>query len=225
MQPEAQPPINPLPPIVWLLFFAIVGVEITLSLGARGIIGGPEAIGWRLGAVRSYGFSGTVFDWMLSTGQAPFEHSIRLLTYPFVHQGFTSTLFAGVLLLALGKLVGEVMGQLAVFVVFFLSAIIGAICFGLLTDQGWLTGAFPAVYGLIGAYTFLMWHQLDAAGEGPARAFGLIGFLMGIQIVFALFTGDLRWVADLAGFLSGLVLSFVVVPGGWARLLRMTRQR
>ena len=40
-------PVNPLPPMVVVLFLAIVGVEAVISLGAQGVIGGPGAIGWR----------------------------------------------------------------------------------------------------------------------------------------------------------------------------------
>jgi membrane associated rhomboid family serine protease len=59
-----------------------------------------------------------------------------------------------------------------------------------------------------------------------ARAFTLIGFLMGIQLVFGLlFGGGLDWVADLAGFVAGFALSFVVAPGGVSQILARMRQR
>lgn len=225
MHPDDQSPVNPLPPIVWVLFGGIVLVEALLNAASAGLIGGPGGVGWRIAAIRDFGFSGVAFDWMLRNGQAPVEITWRFLSYAFVHDGFTSALFSGVLLLALGKLVGEVMGQLAVLVVFVFSAIVGALAFGLLTNQDWLTGAFPGVYGLIGAYTFLMWARLEASGQGPAQAFALIGILMAIQIGFSLVTGDLRWVADLAGFVCGLALSLVVVPGGLMRLRRLIQRR
>ena len=47
-QTPGEAPINPLPPVVVALFLMIVGVEVVFSLGARGIIGGPGAVGWRL---------------------------------------------------------------------------------------------------------------------------------------------------------------------------------
>ncbi|MEM8576413.1 MAG: rhomboid family intramembrane serine protease [Pseudomonadota bacterium] len=225
MHPPEQSPVNPMPPIVWVLFLAVAVPELVFSMGEAGLVGGPEAIGWRLAAAREYGFVGPVFDQMLSLWIFPWEHVLRFVSYPFIHQGFTGTLFGAVLLLALGKLVGEVMGQLAVAVVFVFSGIVGALAFGLLTDQTLLIGAFPPVYGLIGCYTFVMWHRLERMGEGPARAFGLIGLLMVIQIGFSMFSGSLEWVADLAGFLCGLGLSLVVVPGGLARLRRLVQRR
>ncbi|MCR8827731.1 rhomboid family intramembrane serine protease [Pseudosulfitobacter koreensis] len=226
MHDDMQPPVNPLPPVVWALFAAIMGVEAVLSLGNAGYIGGPGAVGWRLMALRDYGFSGVAFDWMVANAIFPWEHLLRFVTYPFVNNGFSGTLFAGVILLALGKLVGEVMGQLAVAVVFFFSAIFGAVVYGLLTDAPWLIGAFPAVYGLIGAYTFLMWQKLAGTGPQQLQAFSLIGVLMGLQLLFGIFFEvGLDWIAELAGFFCGFALSLVVVPGGWTRLRGMIQRR
>ena len=66
----------------------------------------------------------------------------------------------------------------------------------------------------------------DVAGRGNQfRAFTLIGFLMGIQLIFALFFDVSKdWVADLAGFATGFMLSFLLVPGGWAKILAKLRQ-
>jgi membrane associated rhomboid family serine protease len=56
------------------------------------------------------------------------------------------------------------------------------------------------------------------------RAFTLIAFLMGIQLVFGiLFGGSPDWIADLAGFVFGFALSFAVSPGGFARLREKLR--
>ena len=61
-------PVNPLPPIVLVLFLAIFGIEAMLAAGEAGIVGGPAAVGWRLAVIRDYGFSPQVFDWMRETG-------------------------------------------------------------------------------------------------------------------------------------------------------------
>jgi membrane associated rhomboid family serine protease len=37
--------------------------------------------------------------------------------------------------------------------------------------------------------------------------------------------GGLEWVADLAGFATGFILSFAVSPGGWGRVRDKLRQR
>ena len=89
-----------------------------------------------------------------------------------------------------------------------------------------LIGAYPPVYGLIGSFTFLLWVGLAAAGANKYRAFSMIGFLLGVQLLFGLlFGGGSEWIADLAGFAAGFALSFVVSPGGWAKVMAMIRQR
>ena len=45
--PNDTPPVNPLPPVVFLLFAAVVMPEIAFLLGAQGVVGGPGAVGWR----------------------------------------------------------------------------------------------------------------------------------------------------------------------------------
>jgi membrane associated rhomboid family serine protease len=224
--PDA-PPINPLPPVVWLLVLPIAAVELILSLGARGLIGGPGAVGWRLAAFQDYAFSGQVLDWMLSTGRFPPEHLLRFVSYLFIHASFTQALFVVVFILALGKMVGEVFRAGAVLAVFFGSGIVGAAVYGLvLNDPLPLVGGYPGVYGLIGAFTFLLWVKLGAVGANQYRAFSLIGFLLGIQLLFRLlFGGSNDWVADIAGFATGFVLSFVVSPGGWGHLVARLRHR
>ncbi|PTW49574.1 rhomboid family intramembrane serine protease [Rhodovulum kholense] len=221
------PPINPLPAVVWLLTLPVIAMEAVLSLGESGLAGGPGAVGWRMEAIRDYGFSGQVFDWMLKTGQFPADQMMRFVTYPFIHGSVTHAVFVVVFILALGKMVGEVFRAWAVLFVFFGAAIVGAAVYGLLIDSPVpLIGGYPAVYGLIGAFTFLMWVRLAGTGATQYRAFTLIGVLLGIQLLFSLlFGGSMDWVADLAGFCTGFVLSFLVSPGGWSRVRAKIRHR
>lgn len=224
--PDASP-INPLPPAVILLALPMVLVELWLSAGAHGLVGGPEAIGWRLEALQKYGFVPWVFDWMAESGRWRAAHLVTLVTYPFLHYGFTQMLMGLVFLLALGKLVGEAMGSRAVWAIFFASAVAGALALGLATHSRQpLAGAYPAVYGLVGAYTFLLWTRLGSEGGRRHRAFALIGALLFLQLVFGvLFGAGYGWVAEVVGFGTGFALSFVLVPGGWGRVLTRLRSR
>lgn len=218
--PQDPSPLNPVPPFVIALFLVIIGVEAMFTLGARGLIGGPQAIGWRAGAIEDYAFNGDILRWMMTNNVWPPEHLRRLVSYGFVHGSFTHALFAGVLLLAMGKFVGDVFRHWAVLVLFLLSLIAGALVFGLVVqDRPWLVGAFPGVYGLIGGFTYIMWLRLGQLGSNQARAFTLIGVLMGLQLVFGLLFGaGATWVADVTGFVTGFLASFVLSPGGWSRL-------
>ena len=155
-------------------------------------------------------------------GNYPAEHLLRLVSYPLVHLSFTHALFVVVFLLALGKMVGEVFRWWAVLAVFFGAGLAGALAYTALPMiHAPLIGGYPPVYGLIGAFTFLLWTNLAAQRPTQYRAFSLIGLLMGIQLLFGLlFGGGWDWVAELAGFVAGFLLSFVVSPGGWARVRR-----
>lgn len=225
--PHNEPPLNPLPPVVIALFLVIVGVEVVFNLGARGLMGGPQAVGWRLGTLERFAFSAEIFAWMRETGRWPIEHVLRFVSYPFVHASFTHALFAGVMLLALGKMVGEAMGSLAVVLIFFGSAAGGALIYALsIGSSAPLIGAFPAVYGLIGGFTYMLWLRLGQLGENQIRAFTLIGFLLLFQLIFGLLFGaNSEWVSDIAGFAIGFALSSVLVPGGWSKLVDRLRQR
>jgi len=223
--PNASP-INPLPPVVVALALAIAGIELVLNLGARGLIGGQAAVGWRLAALEAYAIPGGLQAWMLETGRFEAENLVRYLTYSFVHVSFTHMAFVVVFVLALGKMVGEVFRPWALLLVFFGAAIAGAVAYGMLGQRAGLIGGYPAVFGLIGAFTFLLWVDLAVRGANKYRAFTLIGFLLFIRLVFGLLFGaSLDWVAELVGFFTGFGLSFLVSPGGWSRVLMKLRQR
>jgi len=228
--PEEQdhnaPPVNPLPVTVVLLALAIFGIELVLTAAGAGIIGGPAGTGWRIAAIERFAFGAPFLDWMIENRVVRTEFLIRFVTYPFVHGTFTHALFALVFLLAIGKFVGEVLADWAVLLVFVVASVVGALVYGLAWDTRVpLFGGYPGAFGLVGAFTFILWSGLAGRAAG-LRAFTLIGFLMGIQLVFGLLYGGAQdWVANLAGFAAGFALAFVVSPGGWNAIVRRIRQR
>lgn len=227
-QDHNAPPLNPLPWIVWVLALPMIAMELVLSLAAAGLVGGAQGIGWRLQAVERFGLFPELLKYQWETGGQPVAELHRLVSYVVVHGSFTHALFAVVMLLALGKMVAEIFRWWAVVVVFLGSAAVGAAAYGLLVPglRTQLIGGFPAVYGLIGAFTFLIWTNLARVGANKFRAFSLIGALLFVQLVFGLLFGaGWDWVADIAGFAAGFLLSFLVAPGGLRRVLDQMRQR
>jgi len=220
-------PINPVPWIVWVLFAGVAGVEIVLGLADAGMIGGPGGIGWRVAAMQDWAFSPAVWDYVWERGRTDPGLLRRFIGYAFVHGSFTQALFGGALLLALGKFVGDVFAWWAVLAVFVVSAVVGAVAFGILAEGTVpLIGVYPAVYGLIGAFSYLMWLQLGVSGQNRAAAFRLIGFLLGIQLVFGLiFGGPPTWIDDVSGFAAGFAISSLLAPGGWTASVRRMRAR
>ena len=121
---------------------------------------------------------------------------------------------------------------------FFGSGALGALVYAFAVPNQPLFGAFPGVYGLIGAFSFLIWVRLAGTGVNQLRAFTMIGGLMVIQALYgAFFTvlpmvmpsvgavgHDWSWVADLLAFAAGFLLSFVVSPGGFARVRQRIRE-
>jgi len=228
-------PLNPLPAVVWLLALPMIAMEIVLSAGESGIVGGPAAIGWRLEALQRFAFAPDYLRQMIAARVFPLDGLIRFVTYPVVSLSATQTLFVVVLTLALGKYVGEVFRWWAILVLYLAGVILGALAYAAVPGTHMpLIGGYPGVYGLIGGFTWVLWRRTRATGQSQLAAFRLIGFLLAVRIAFGvgavLYYGPqagsgFDWVAELAGFVAGFLLSFVVSPGGWQHWRNRMRGR
>jgi membrane associated rhomboid family serine protease len=220
-------PFNALPPAVVALVLLIAGIELIFQVGSFGVIGGPEAIGWRVSAIENYGSFNAVCEAMRDRNIWPMEHVIRFLSYSMIHLSLVHALMACVFILALGKMVGEIFGNVSFIIVFVVSVLAGSLGYGLIMNSSVpLLGAYAGAYGLIGSYTFILWTGLGAMQENQLRAFSLIGFLLGIQLAWALvFGSDPTWIADLSGFVAGFTISLLLVPGAFPRILAKLRKR
>lgn len=219
-------PVNPLPTVVWILVAPIIVTEIIFALANTGLIPGMWN-GERLMILGQLGFDPLGFRRMIALQDWGFRPFVTLISYAFVHLSLTHAAFVVVFTLALGKFVGEVFAGWAVAVVFLASSILGAVVYALMPfTQVTLVGGYPGAYGLIGAFTWLLWMRLGPGDPNRIRAFSLIGMLAGLQLVFgALFGASPDWIAQFTGFAVGFVLSFLVAPGGWRHLLRKLRKR
>lgn len=120
-----EAPVNPLPPVVWLILLPIVAMEVVLSAGSLGLAGGQGGIGWRAEALQRFALSPLMLDQMWAAGQASPDYLMRFVSYAFVHGNLTHAIFAAVFVLALGKFVGEVFRGWAVAVVFLGAVVAG----------------------------------------------------------------------------------------------------
>lgn len=221
-----QPPVNPLPPVVWMLAAPIVVTEILFALGRAGLAG-AQAVGWRLDMLGKLGFDPVDFRHMIAVQGWSVTELFTLVSYAFVHLSVMHAVMVAVFILALGKFVSEVFAPWAVAAVFLGSSVLAALVYAALPfTQMTLVGGYPGAYGLIGAFTWILWMRLGRGNPARMRAFSMIGMLAGIQIVFAaLFGSRPDWIADFAGFGAGFVLSFLVAPGGWQATLNRLRKR
>ena len=217
----AIPPFQRLPVPAALLAVAVLGVEAVVQLGAAGMVGGPEAVGWRMRAVTALGFHDPLFDHLVTRRAVTGEGLARLLAYPLVHGAALHAVLGAVLVLALGKAVADALGTRTMVAVALAGSVAGALAYGLFEDSRVaLIGVYPMVYGLIGGWSLALWRRADD-GRGRALAFRLVGVMLGLQVAFRLVLGgaDL-WIADLGGFVAGFALAAVLAPGGAAALRR-----
>jgi membrane associated rhomboid family serine protease len=222
-----ESPFNAIPLVPLVLVLIIAAVELTLTAAANGWVGGAQGVGWRAGAFGEFQFYPEVMTEIFERGRGTFDYWKRFVTYPFIHGSLTHAVWVCVLLLALGKFVGEIFSPVAFLILFFASSIFGAAIYGVSSWQNTqLIGAYPGVYGLIGAYTYLMWLALERMGDNQLKAFQLIGILLGIMLVYSmLFGSSPTWIAEVSGFLIGLFIAPLLAPGGWSAFLDRIRKR
>ncbi len=222
-----QRAFNSVPEVIVVLVAVIFGIELAFQLGGQGVIGGPAAVGWRIKAIEGYTISPLVLEWMVDRQDFRLDLSRRLVTYAFVHVSLVHAVFACGMLLALGKFVGDVWNRFSLLLVLLVATVAGALVHGMTAEpQQPLVGAYPAIYGLIGAFTYLVWLRIEQEGGNRLAAFRMIGMLLGMQLLFGLIFGSTpHFVADVAGFAAGLMVSPLLGPGGWARFIDRMRQR
>ena len=224
---QSESPFNSIPPVIVIIVLAIAGIEAVLTLAEMGIAGGGDAIGWRIAALDKYAYSPAVLDWIVARGDMSFGMLRRFMTYAFIHGSFVHALFAIVILLALGKFVGDAWNPVSLILVLLASTIFAAFAHGLLDTRNTpLYGAYPTIYGLIGAYTYVMWLRFKREGKNKWWAFRLIGVLLAVQLFFGVTLGGApHWMADVSGFVIGLGLSPILGPGDWTGFLVRMRHR
>lgn len=235
MRVQSESPVNPVPAVIWLLFLPIAAGEVYFALGRLGFMtgGSGAAAAARQILIERTAFAPEFLIRAWDRQSVAGSDLWRLLSYPFVHYSLTHAVFVGVFLLALGNMVARAMRPFAVVAVFFAAAVGGGIVYaaiaGLFPQTRFepLVGGYSAVYGLLGAFTFLLWARLGEEHANQLRAFSLIGILLAFQLVFGILFGNAGkgWIAEIAGFVIGFALSFVLIPGGLARVRRRIRHR
>ena len=228
----AVSPFNPLPALLWLLLLAIIVVEAVLWAGGQGLIGGSQALGWRLEAITRYGFSGAVQSVMLENRHFAGAYLLRYATFSFIHTGPMHAFFVVVLLAALGKYVGDAFGALRLLAVLAPATLGGAVIFGLIIGEGeraWLVGGMPMVFALVGAASWWRWQRPAESGEDDARRRRAVWLIGGVMLLRAVIGVTIEpghaWIADLGAFGLGLALAAVIGPGGWAMIRARLRAR
>lgn len=216
-------PFNRLPGAVWLLIVTVLGVEALLSAAGWGLVGGAQGVGWRIAAIQDYGYSSAIQQWMLDNRVFPLRHLLRYATFSFIHGNAMHALFGAVLLAALGKVLGERFGTLPFLILALAVPVPAAIAFGLAMGNeqlGWLFGAMPMAFALVGGFTWMKFHDAGTDRVLRRRAFSMIGLLLAARLAFGLMVeSGPGWIAELTAFALGFALSaWVLGPGSWQRM-------
>lgn len=218
------PVVNNLPPTVILVFLPMVIAEGYFA-GAEAGLWGQQGI--RALAIQQFAYFPEVVQAALQRGAWGADVLWRFITFSFVNLGFLGTIFSGVMTLALGKYVAESLGEVTFVAVFFLSAIFGAVVYTAVPGQTYpLFGAYPAAFGLLGAFSFVLYTQAGGMLSQQMRAFQLLGVLLVLNWIYVLFFGAANtWIAELAAAILGFAIAALRVPGGVALVLDKLRQR
>lgn len=190
------------PAFLWWIVGVIALIEFTLSAAEAGVIGTPE---WRWIAF-AYG---AFWQPLFSNDIVPiFSGQIvtMFITYAFLHGNIVHLLMNSVVLLALGKAVAGRVGAGKTISILFLSAIGGAVAFGVIsTSSAPMIGASGAVFGLIGVWQVWDYHlrQELSLPVTPVLS-SVLALVVANVLLSVVMSGGLAWEAHLGGWLIGV---------------------
>jgi len=184
-----------------------VGVELALSAADAGLVGSPR---WRSVVYQNGAFwAGLLRDWRPNYAAQPWT---MFLSYAVLHGGLVHLAGNMLVLWGLGRILRLRLGTAGFFTVYFLSAIGGALCFGLLSHSPQpMVGASGALFGLVGAWQYWRWSALRRAGRSRAAVWKTIAWLAGLNALFwVLLGGLLAWQTHLGGFVAGWIVAAIL---------------
>lgn len=196
------------PTVLWIVGLTCLA-EVLLTLAEAGGLGGLGLRRWLLA-------HGAFWRGLLSEWEQlfPMQRELMFVTYAFLHGGFLHLVGNMVAVLALGGIAVARIGQKGFVLLYFFTAIGGAIGFALLSgSEQPMVGASGAVFGLIGAWKYWEWQLRQHLGS-PMRP--LWQFLLGLVVLnvvlWLALSGLLAWQAHLGGFIAGVLFAAAVTP-------------
>ena len=197
------------PGFLWTLVGIMVAIELVLSLSDAGYIG-ATGLRWQayaLGAFWQPVFAGTIPPaW-------PGQTVAMFLTHAFLHGGLMHLALNSVILLSLGKFVTSRVGPARTLAVLCLSAVGGALLFGLLAfTNAPMIGASGAVFGLVGLWQADEYYLRRRHGLTLKPVFtAILGLAAANVAFFVMLSGGLAWEAHLGGWLAGGLAGLVLL--------------
>lgn len=199
-------------PVLWAMAAVMLGFELMFAAAEAGLV--PEALG-RWPVYRLLAFADPIFEHVLSG--AGFDARIvwTPLTHAILHGGWLHLLLNGAVFLGLGNLLVRALGVPRFLVTFAVTAVAGAVIFGLMAEaRGPLVGASGALFGFLAMITCWQEQALRRAGLGRAPIWKRIAGLVALNVMLDLGLGGLlAWEAHLGGWIAGWLLAYVFRPG------------
>jgi membrane associated rhomboid family serine protease len=191
-----------------------IAIEATLQLADLGLIQMPRL---RL-AVYEYGgfWPGLLRDWRPNF---PGQPVVMFATYALLHAGALHLVVNMMTLWSLGREVVARVGPRRFLAIYALSALGGAVAFGLLAPTlRPMVGASGALFGLAGALAAWEWQARRDEGlpTGPVLRFVALLVLLNVVLWWAM-QGQLAWETHLGGCLAGAAAALALrerAPGG-----------
>lgn len=208
-------PAPPPPPRRPLGFRTLVGLivltalpELLLILADQGLIGSAR---WRPLAWQYGGFwAGLLHGWRPNFEAQPVT---MFVSYGFLHAGPGHMLGNVLTLIVIGPPLADRFGGRGLAAIWLASILGGAAVFGLLSQSAApMVGASGAVFGLAGAWTWMLGHDLRATGRAPLRVAGQLSGIMVVLVglnaaMWWLQNGLLAWETHLGGYLAGFAMA------------------
>ncbi|MBK0327151.1 rhomboid family intramembrane serine protease [Rhodobacteraceae bacterium F11138] len=210
IRPERQPAGSWRPSaVVMVLLLLNCGIEMILLAADNGLIGTTR---WRSQAYQYGAFwTGLLDNWRPNYPAQPW---LMFVTYQVLHASLTHLLGNMLILLLVGRILVQRVGQLWFAVFYLVSGIGGGLGFALLASSAQpMVGASGALFGLVGAWKWQDWFINSQQGSSRrALILDVVGLIVLNALFWAIQDGQLAWEAHLGGFLTGWLIATLVLP-------------
>jgi membrane associated rhomboid family serine protease len=208
---DTSSPRTPVHPVLWVMIAVMIGFEAMFSAAEAGLV--PEYLS-RWPVYLRFAFFDLVFDYARAGGGVEPQLIWSPLSHAFLHGHWLHLALNGAAFLGLGHAVTQAIGVGRFLVIFTVTAIAGALVFGLIADtDGPMVGASGAVFGLFGVITAWQERALRLAGLSRAPIWRRIAGLVALNAALAFGLGGLlAWEAHLGGWVAGWLLAGVFRP-------------
>jgi len=204
---------SPAPVALIALAVLVALPELVLILADIGLVGSARwrPLAWLYGGL----WAGLLQGWRTNF---PGQLVTMFATHAFLHAGPGHMIGNLGALLAVGPPVLARFGTRGFLAVYAAAILGGGVTFGLLSaSPAPMVGASGAIFGLVGAWTWMQGADHGRAGAGPgvvaARMLGITAGLALLNLVMWLLAeGVLAWETHLGGYLAGLGLAALLAP-------------